>query len=215
MDVLTKNEEITGVRTNRGKYATRNVINAAGARAKTISQMVGIDLPVIPDSHEAGITEPVKNFFSTMVVDIEPAIDPKFGDSKNYYFYQNKEGKIIFCLTPNPSIVGTDRRETSSFLPQVSKRMIKILPRLRNVKVRRTWRGLYPMTPDGNPILGRVDGIKGYINAVGMCGQGFMLGPGIGELLSRLIMDKLTSRDKEVFDELSFSREFSLEEDLR
>ncbi|MFX1495361.1 MAG: NAD(P)/FAD-dependent oxidoreductase, partial [Promethearchaeota archaeon] len=146
---------------------------------------------------------------------IQPAVDPLFGDSKNYYFYQNKEGKIIFCLTPKPSILGVDRRETSSFLPQIAKRMIRLLPRLRNVKIRRTWRGLYPMTPDGNPILGKIDNIEGYINAVGMCGQGFMLGPGIGELMSRILTDKLTSRDKEILADLNCSREFCREEELK
>ncbi|MCK4238040.1 MAG: FAD-binding oxidoreductase, partial [Candidatus Lokiarchaeota archaeon] len=161
-----------------------------------------------PDSHEAGITEPIKKFFSPMVVDIQPFIDPKFGNSKNYYFYQNKEGQIIFCLTPDPSKFGTDRRETSSFLPQISKRMIKLLPRLRNIKIRRTWRGLYPMTLDGNPIIGPVNGLKGYINAVGMCGQGFMLGPGVGELLSRLLTRKINSQDNEILEDLSLYRNF-------
>jgi len=208
LDVLTKNNKINGVRTTKGNYKSSYVINAAGAYAKEIGSMVGLDLPVIPDSHEAGITEPVKNFFSTMVVDIRPCVDLEFGNSKNYYFYQNKEGKIIFCLTPNPNIIGVDRRETSSFLPQVSKRMIQLLPRLKNIKVRRTWRGLYPMTPDGNPIVGEVHNLEGYINAVGMSGQGFMVGPGLGELISRLLIDKTSEQDHVILKSLSMKREF-------
>lgn len=215
IDILTKNKKIIGVKSSKGNYTCTNIINAAGAHAKEIGNMVGLDFPVIPDSHEAGITEPVKNFFTTMVVDIRPCVDSKFGNSKNYYFYQNKEGKILFCLTPNPSIVGTDRRETSSFLPQISKRMIQLLPRLKNIKVRRTWRGLYPMTPDGNPIIGNVDGLEGYINGIGMCGQGFMLGPGLGELLNRLLREKATSQDHEILDSLSYKREFYGEEALK
>lgn len=215
VDILIKHKKIVGVKTEKAKYKTTHIINAAGAQAKEISSMVGLDLPVIPDSHEAGITEPVKKFFSTMVVDIRPCIDPKFGNSKNYYFYQNKEGKILFCLTPNPSIIGTDRSETSSFLPQVSKRMIQLLPRLKNIKVRRTWRGLYPMTPDGNPIIGKVDEIEGYVNAIGMCGQGFMLGPGLGELLKRLLTENITSQDIEILDSLSYKRQFYGEEVLK
>lgn len=215
IDILTKNNKITGIKTTKGQYNTKNIINAAGAHARDIGNMVGLDIPVEPESHEAGITEPVKNFFSPMVVDIRTCSDPKFGDSKNYYFYQNKEGKIFFCLTPDPNILGTDRKETSSFLPQISKRMIQLLPRLRNIKVRRTWRGLYPMTPDGNPIVGKINEIEGYINAVGMCGQGFMLGPGLGELLSRLLTEKTTSRDKEILETLSYTRNFGVEEELK
>jgi sarcosine oxidase subunit beta len=215
IDVKRENNHIVGVKTDKTTYKTRHVINAAGAHAKEIGNMVDLDIPVEPESHEAGITEPVKKFFTPMIVDIRPCFDSVCGDSKNYYFYQNKEGKIIFCLTPSPNILGTDRRETSSFLPQISKRMIQLLPRLRNIKVRRTWRGLYPMTPDGNPIVGKVNKIEGFINAVGMCGQGFMLGPGLGELLSRILTDKITSRDNETLDSLAYTRDFGIEEELK
>ncbi len=215
IDISTKKNNVIEIKTTKGKYNTNSVINAAGALADVLGKKIGINIPLEPESHEAGITEPVKKFFSTMVVDIKPCTDPRFGDSKNYYFYQNKEGKILFCLTPNPNISGIDRRETSSFLPQISKRMIQLLPRLRNIKIRRTWRGLYPMTPDGNPIIGKVDEIEGYINAVGMCGQGFMLGPGLGELLSRFLTEKVTSRDKEILETLSWTRNFGIEEELK
>lgn len=215
IDIITKDKAVLSVKTTKAEYKTQYVINAAGGRAKSVGDMIGIDLPVVPESHEAGITEPVKKFFSTMVIDIKPATDAKFGDSKNYYFYQNKEGKIIFCLTPEPNIPGLDRLETSSYLPQISKRMVKLLPRLINIKIRRTWRGLYPMTPDGNPIIGKVNNIEGYINAVGLCGQGFMLGPGLAELLSRLLTDKVNQKDKEILNELVYGRDFYKVEDLK
>jgi sarcosine oxidase subunit beta len=215
VDISAKKNKLIEIKTSKRRYKTNSVINAAGAYAKELGKKVRISIPVEPESHEAGITEPVKNFLSPMVVDIRPCDDPKFGDSKNYYFYQNKEGKILFCLTPDPNIPGMDRRETSTFLPQISKRMIQLLPRLRNIKVRRTWRGLYPMTPDGNPIIGKVNEVERYINAVGMCGQGFMLGPGLGELLSRMLTEKTNSRDHEILESLSHTRDFGVEEELK
>ena len=214
-EILIDNSKIKGVKSTKGEYKSEFVINAAGGNAKEIGNMADIDLPVEPESHEAGITEPVKKFFNPMVVDIRPAQDAKFGNSKNYYFYQNKEGKVIFCLTPDPSIKGMDRQETSSFLPQISKRMIDLLPRLRNIKVRRTWRGLYPMTPDGNPILGETERLEGFLLAIGMCGQGFMLGPAVGELMSRLVREKLTARDEEILASLSYNRKVSDQEKLK
>ena len=150
-----------------------------------------------------------------MVVDIRPCEDPTFGNSKNFYFYQNNEGQLIFCITPDPPIYGHDREETSQFLPQIAKRMVDLVPRLKNLKVRRTWRGLYPDTPDGAPIIGKVKEIENLINAVGMCGQGFMLGPGIGEVISRLIRDVLTEDDKIILEELSLYRDFGQVEMLK
>ncbi len=215
IDINLKKRSIVGIKTTKSKYKTNIVINAAGAQAKDIGNLIGLDLPVEPESHEAGITEPVQKFFSPMVVDISPCLDEKFGNSKNYYFYQNNEGKIIFCLTPNPTIPGIDRRETSTFLPQITKRMVQLIPRLKNIKIRRTWRGLYPMTHDGNPIVGNVEEVSGYINAVGMCGQGFMLGPGLGELIARIVTERTTPADKLILNSLTPKPGFFNEEVLK
>jgi len=208
--IIRRRGRVVGVRTDQGGYATETVINAAGPWARPVAQMASLDVPVMPDSHEAGITEPVERFLEPMVVDIRPA-----GGSKNYYFYQHSPGPIVFCITPEPPIVGTDRRETSVFLPMIARRMVDLMPKLSNIKVRRTWRGLYPMTPDGFPIVGRVRELEGYIYAVGMCGQGYMLGPGVGVLLTHLVQDDLTSLEKEILDELSPYREFGAEEKLK
>lgn len=201
---------ITGVETDRGRYGAPMVINAAGAHANQVSSLAGVDSPVTPDAHEGGITEPVARFLEPMVVDIRPR-----PGSSNFYFYQHHTGQVVFCITPSPPIVGTDRRETSEFLPMVSRRMVEIMPRLMHLKVRRTWRGLYPMTPDGAPVVGKVREVEGFIQAVGMCGQGFMLGPGLGVYLARLATGRLEPDDHEVFEVLSPYREFAGTEQLR
>ena len=202
--------KVTGVETDQGRYSAPVVINAAGAHARPIARLAGLDVPVFPDSHEGGVTEPVARFMEPMVVDIQPR-----PGSANFYFYQHHTGQVVFCITPDPPIVGTDRRETSAFLPMVSKRMIDVMPRLMNLKVRRTWRGLYPMTPDGAPIAGWSKDVEGFVHAVGMCGQGFMLGPGLGVYLARLVSGDLSDEDLEVFDLLSPDREFAGAEQLR
>lgn len=202
--------KVKGVVTDKGRYAAPLVVNAAGAHAQAVAGLAGIDLPVVPDAHEGGVTEPVARFLEPMVVDIKP-----MPGSANFYFYQHHTGQVVFCITPDPPVVGTDRRETSGFLPQVSRRMIDIMPRLRNIKVRRTWRGLYPMTPDGAPIVGWAGEAEGFVQAAGMCGQGYMLGPGLGTYLARLVTDDLDDRDREVFDLLSPYRTFAGAEQLK
>ena len=197
-------KSVLGVKTDKGEYKSDVVIDVAGAYAGEVAAMAKVKVPIISESHEAGITEPVKRFFDPMVVDMRPA-----PGSKNYYFYQNSRGQIVFCITPQPPILGTDIRSTSVFLPQIGKRMIDLLPRLQYINVRRCWRGLYPMTPDAQPIVDEAKNLKGFIIAGGMCGQGLMLGPGLGELVGRLVLDKLTIQDKEVLKGFSLSRDFS------
>ncbi|TLN15016.1 FAD-binding oxidoreductase [bacterium] len=209
-EIILKGGRVVAVRTNRATYGADIVVNAAGAWANPIGKLVGMDLPVRPDSHEAAITEPVAHFLDPMIVDIRPA-----PGSTNYYFYQHLTGQIIFCITPSPNIWGYDERETSSFLPMVSRRMIEIMPRLKNIRVRRTWRGLYPMTPDGTPLIGWSREVPGFLLATGLCGQGFMMGPSVGELLTRLATNQTVPEDAETLDIVSPYRKFGGPEKLQ
>jgi sarcosine oxidase, subunit beta len=209
LSVEVEGTKITKVKTNKALYSAGMIINAAGGDAKDIGRMCGVDIPVFPDSHEAGITEPVERFFKPMIVDIRPD-----SQSRNYYFYQAAGGQIVFCITPYPVMPGKDIDNTSEFLPLVVKRMLEIYPRLRNIRVRRTWRGLYPMTPDGAPIVGFGKEIDNLFHTVGMCGQGFMLGPGLGKILAEIFVEN--SKDYNfILDQLSLYRDFSGEEMLK
>ncbi len=209
-EILIHSGRVAGVKTNLAAYGADVVINAAGPWAKDVGMLAGVEVPVTPDSHEAAITEPVARFLDPMIVDIRPS-----EGSSNFYFYQHYTGQIIFCITPSPNIWGFDVEETSAFLPMVSRRMLEVMPRLTNLRVRRTWRGLYPMTPDGFPIVGYAKNAEGYLLAVGMCGQGFMLGPGLGELIVRIVSNQLTESDREILEILSPYRQFAGQEMLK
>jgi sarcosine oxidase subunit beta len=204
ISVIFESGKVTGIRTSNGKYFANVVINAAGAWARSVSRLFNEDIQVTPDSHESAITEPVAQFLSPMIVDIRPS-----PGSANYYFYQHITGQIIFCITPNPSIWGDNVQETSDFLPMVARRIVELMPRLKNIRVRRTWRGLYPMTPDGFPLIGWSKVNSGYLIAAGMCGQGFMLGPSIGELITRMVSNTLISNDEDTLKQLNPYRAFS------
>ncbi len=209
-NILTSNHQVKGVATAKDTYQAPIVINAAGASAKAIGEMTHSQLQVRPNVHEAGVTEPVQRFLEPMIVDTR-----KVGNSSSIYFYQHSTGQIIFCLTPEPPIWERDRIETSYFLPLSARRLLSLVPGLSTVKVRRTWSGYYPMTPDGSPLLGWDPATQGILIAAGMCGQGFMLGPGIGKLISRMIHTKLTSSDYEILAQLSPFRKFVTTETLK
>jgi sarcosine oxidase subunit beta len=208
--IAVRGGRVRGVQTDRAAYGADMVFNAAGAQARAVARLVGEDMPVSPDAHEAGITEPVARFLEPLVVDIQP-----LAGSSSCYFYQIARGQVVFCVTPSPSIWGTDVRETSQFLPMVARRLVRLVPRLQNIRVRRTWRGLYPMTPDGLPIVGWSEAAEWLLLAVGMCGQGFMLGPGVGGLLARMVQGTLTAEDQETLADLSPYRAFEGQEKLK
>jgi len=202
---LRDGDRVVGVRTDRGDYHAGEVVLATGADASEHGELLGIEIPVTPDAHEAGISAPVEHFLAPLVVDLRPGPE---GKTANFYFGQNHEGQIIFCYTPKELFLGTNRESISEFLPILASRMISLIPRLKNLLIRRVWRGCYPMTPDGVPIIDRVTGVDGLLLAVGMCGQGFMMGPGVARNITSLIVDGKSTLPDEVHRCFRFDRDF-------
>jgi len=203
--VLVKSDRVIGVKTDKGIISSDYVLNAAGSRATQIAATVSVPVPVSPDSHEAGISMPVSQFLEPLVVDIRPGPEAK---TANFYFGQTHDGSVIFCYTPSPIIPGEDTRCTSEFLPIIAKRLLDLIPRFKHLIIRRLWRGLYPMTPDGLPIIGEASNVSGFYIAAGLCGQGFMMGPGIARNMAHYIARGAPYLETYLFDALSPDRDF-------
>ena len=202
---LQGGDRVTGVKTDRGQYASDTIVLATGADAAEHGELLGITIPVIPDSHEAGISAPVEQFLAPLVVDLSPGPE---GKTANFYFGQNHEGQIIFCYTPKELFVGTERESISEFLPILANRLVSLIPRFKNLLIRRVWRGCYPMTPDGVPVIDTVAERPGLVLAVGMCGQGFMMGPGVGMNVTSRIVKGEWSLPADVQQCFRFDRDF-------
>jgi sarcosine oxidase subunit beta len=90
---------------------------------------------------------------------------------------------------------GFDDSVNPDFMPTVVERALARFPILERTSIKTGWAGLYEDTPDKHPILGRVDGADGFINAAGFSGHGIMHAPATGELIAELIVDGKTSLD--------------------
>ncbi|MFI5178728.1 MAG: NAD(P)/FAD-dependent oxidoreductase, partial [Vicinamibacterales bacterium] len=73
------------------------------------------------------------------------------------------------------------------FLPQVIDVAVTRLPALADASISHAWAGLYEMSPDGNPIVGAVDGVEGLYVINGFSGHGFQHSPAAGRILADVI----------------------------
>lgn len=199
--LIKEKDRFVGVKTNKEDYFADFIIISSGKDIELFSKELDIKIPVKSDLHEAGITEPVARLFDPMIVDIR-----SYPNSKNIYFYQNSEGQIVFCLTPMPAKYYESDSCTAEFLPQISNRIFDVYPYFGNLRIRRVWRGYYPNTPDGNPIIEFIN--SNVLLLVGMCGQGFMLGPGIGNISVKILKNNLSEEEKKIVADLSLFRKF-------
>jgi sarcosine oxidase subunit beta len=169
---------VGAVRTASGRtIVTGTVLNAAGAWAKEVGAMAGINLPVEPERHEALVTEGVQYMGVPMLVDYRP---------DGGYFVQRVTGQFIGCFTPKQRVAGHSHESTLEFLADMSWRMVRIMPSLRHIHILRQWAGSYSMTPDGIPMVGSTS-VEGFYCIAGLCGHGFMLGPALGKMTAHFM----------------------------
>jgi sarcosine oxidase, subunit beta len=75
---------------------------------------------------------------------------------------------------------------------------------LADAEIAAEWAGLYEVTPDDQPILGRMSQVDGLVVCAGFSGHGLMHGPAAGLLTAEEILDgRATTID---IDPLRFAR---------
>ena len=63
------------------------------------------------------------------------------------------------------------------------------MPVLEKAGLLSHWAGLYEVTPDAHPILGRIPTVEGFYLMAGFSGHGLMHGPVVGLLMAEEILD--------------------------
>ncbi|MDD3831119.1 MAG: FAD-binding oxidoreductase [Clostridia bacterium] len=172
------NGKVIGVQTDKGYIATNVVVDCAGGYSQYIAKMAGIDLPLYSQRHQILVTEPV-----------EPLQGPMFmGFAHNIYCQQSPHGSFIMGRGDDEE--PKDGRITSgwTFLEEMAKNCVKLLPLLKDLTVVRQWSGLYNMSPDKQPIYGHAPNVEGFYMASGFSGHGFMFGPVTGVVMAEMIL---------------------------
>jgi len=172
---------VIGVETTRGDIFAPVVVNVAGPWSQEVAAMAGVDIPTYSQRHQILVTEPVNpSLQGPMVMSFHHSL----------YCQQTPHGSFIMGIGDPHEPTGHDVGHSWQFLEEMAKKVCRMLPILRNVRVVRQWSGSYNMSPDAHPIIGRAPNVEGFYMAVGFSGHGFMLAPIVGQILSELITDE-------------------------
>jgi sarcosine oxidase subunit beta len=180
IDVLVEDGGVRGLVTDQGTVSTPVVVNAAGPWAQVIGEMAGLEIPVIPLRRQIMVTGPMPTIPEDFPFVIEFA--------RSLYFHREGQGILTGMSNPN---------ETPGFDQSVDKdwelvhlgAAMERLPVLERAGLANRWAGLYEVSPDAHPILGRVSQLEGFFCINGFSGHGFMHGPACGLLLAEEILD--------------------------
>ena len=182
---ITPQGRVQGVVTRDTTVSTPIVVNAAGAWARLVGEMAGVQIPVVPRKRQVFVVDPQG---------IIPRGDPFImEEEKDFYFMLRAEGLI--------TVQGQTEGETLEttvewgYLDDALGSLVHRIPAVRNAPLTGAWAGIRPIPRDGHPFLGQAPGIEGYYVAGGFGGQGFTQGPLAGRLIAELITTGQASRD--------------------
>jgi dimethylglycine dehydrogenase len=185
--------------TEKGTIHAEHVINAAGLWAKQVGRMAGLDLPVAPLAHHYLVTETIPevaalDFEVPVTVDLEGFT----------YMRQDQKGVLIGIYEINhqhwqidgaPWDYGIELLQED--IDRISDELMMAYQRypvLERVGVRTWVNGAFTFSPDGNPLVGPVRGLKNYWLACGVM-AGFLQGGGVGKSLAEWMIHGETEAD--------------------
>jgi dimethylglycine dehydrogenase len=179
--------------TDQGPIVAEHVVNAGGLWARRIGRMVGVDHPLVPMLHHYLVTDDVPE-----VAAIEGEM-PAVTDLEGFTYLQREgDGVLLGVYERNPrhwAVEGAPWDFGAKLFPEEPDRIMPELsigfsrfPALQDVGIKRWVNGAFTFTPDGNPLVGPVEGIPGYWAACG-CMAGISQGAAIGLALANWIVD--------------------------
>ena len=172
------------VATSRGQIRARIVVNAAGAWAREIGAMIGVQVPVAGAPLQMIATEPAPMLVDHLVAHADRHLSLK----------QTASGSILIgggwtaAFDPQRRMNNAMRESIEGNVWVASQ----VLPALGSLRMVRAWAGMN-IDIDGAPILGPVEAVPGFFNAV--TSNGYTLAPIVSQLVTDLIQQRPATLD--------------------
>jgi len=179
--ILTDGARVTGVETTVGRVSTNVVVNAAGPWAGPLAETCGVVLPLEPVPRNVVVTGPFPGAPDrrTLVIDADTS----------FYFHREGPGVLMGMGSPKERASFDTTVDEALVADELVPTAVRVFPPLERAGVARMWAGLYEMTPDRHPIIGRAADPAGLYLACGFSGHGFQHAPIVGKLLAEMILE--------------------------
>jgi sarcosine oxidase subunit beta len=180
--LILEGDRIRGVETSLGRFDCDHLVLAAGPQSGALLASIGITLPVAPARAEMIVTEPL------------PLMKIGGVDGNGLYGRQTLRGNLAYgggpheWLADTPAAGGPISRPATQLLQNLSKRLVELFPKAAHVRVIRSWAGIIENTPDGRPVIDRLDD-PGNLTICTMSSVGFGLSPATGHAIRDLVVD--------------------------
>ena len=190
-DIAAGDGGVEAVETDRGRIATRVVVNAAGGWSGELNAHAGVVAPNRPHRREVLVTAPLRRSIDAAITFYRPM---------EGWFNQTLRGEVVMGVVDPDEPEGVEQGSSAAFLRRTASVITRKAPALADVTVIRQWAGMYDITPDHLPLVGPTRQLEGWWQANGWSGRGMLLAPYLAELLATRMATGATPARLEMFD---------------
>jgi glycine/D-amino acid oxidase-like deaminating enzyme len=170
--------------TDAATLDTDVLVIACGPWSPELAAQSGVELPIRPLCRQLLETSAL----SGLPEDLPMVVEAETG----FHFRRRSDRLVIAMTDPEPRWSFETRVDESLFSDRL-ERLAHRYPPAAAATIENAWAGLYDMTPDAHPIVGRV--AEGVYAACGFSGHGFMQSPAVGRALAELMLRGESSLD--------------------
>jgi glycine/D-amino acid oxidase-like deaminating enzyme len=176
--------------TSTGPVVARRVIDCAGADAGRVARMVGIDLPIESHAIQVSVTEKIAPLVKHLIYFAGEKLSLK----------QTPVGSVLIgggwpaMVDPTSGLLSVDSESLAANLAVA----LRVVPRLGDLLLLRTWPAIVNGTADWKPIIGEAPGVPGFYLAI-FPWMGFTAGPIAAKLVSQLVLGRAPDHDLSLF----------------
>ncbi|MGJ7543641.1 NAD(P)/FAD-dependent oxidoreductase [Variovorax sp. LT1R16] len=195
--LLVENGRVAGVETSEGRFDAQTVISVQNIWSTDIERWTGISSPVKAERHAVLALEGPEAYTFKMPV-YKDLGSPGMLYCRSYGGNQMlvSEGIVGETLDKPDNEQGDISMD---YVVEVGEQVAERFPSFETAGVASSWTGVYDVTPDWNPVLGRLPDLPGLVVGYGFSGHGFKLSPAVGLVLAQSALGLKTEVDIEPY----------------
>ena len=175
---------VVGVSTSAGDFVCETVVSTQNIWTADLARWIGHKMPVTPERHAVLALECAEAPYTNAM--------PVFKDlsSLGMLYCRSYGGKQMLVseglVGERVALSDTEQGDVPlDYVAEIGEQVAERFPKYDTAGLASSWTGVYDVTPDWNPVLGRVPGVDGLVVGFGFSGHGFKLSPTVGCVLAQ------------------------------
>jgi glycine cleavage system aminomethyltransferase T/glycine/D-amino acid oxidase-like deaminating enzyme len=171
--VETERDRVRAVQTSAGRIETDQVLVCCGIWGPKIGRLAGVPIPLAPVEHQLAWTTPVPELAGETVEIAQPVVRHQDAD---LYFRQRRDHYAVGGYGHEPVVVDAEAIrahgdpddmpasnpfDAATFGPSW-RDAVDLIPALGQVEIASAINGMFSFTPDGFPLLGGSERLRGF-----------------------------------------------------